>query len=92
MKRYIIKAYIPAEVDPESETYYESEEEALNERENLGEMQPENIYVVEEAENEEEEELGYGKCPDCIWSEDTFGCNVPKDSEECRRNRKEIQK
>lgn len=36
---------------------------------------------------------GYGKCQDCAWSldENKWGCNVERDSEECRLNKKLIK-
>ena len=33
-------------------------------------------------------ELGYGKCPDCVWFNDPGGCNVKRDSEICRLNKR----
>lgn len=31
--------------------------------------------------------LGFGRCPDCVWKDQPEGCNVPRDSEACLRNR-----
>ena len=47
-KKYYIKCYIPVDVDPEEETYYDSFDELTAEVDNLGEMFPENIYIIEE--------------------------------------------
>ena len=43
-----IKAWIPAEVDPEEDMQYTTREEPEKEKAQLDEMQPENIYKIEE--------------------------------------------
>ena len=30
----------------------------------------------------------YGECPDCCWYHDPKGCNVPRDSEICKLNKR----
>jgi hypothetical protein len=47
---WVIKAYIP--VDPEEPEVYTTKEEAEKDAESLRLMQPENIYEIEEAEEE----------------------------------------
>ncbi len=47
---WVIKAYIP--VDPEEPEVYSTKEEAEKDAESLRLMQPENIYEIEEAEEE----------------------------------------
>lgn len=47
---WVIKAYIP--VDPEEPEVYSTEEEAEKDAESLRLMQPENIYEIEEVEEE----------------------------------------
>lgn len=53
--RFIVKAYIPADVDPEDETYFEDEDDANAEWQQLVEMQPENIYLVVQVDENGEE-------------------------------------
>jgi hypothetical protein len=31
---------------------------------------------------------GYGECPDCVWYHDPGGCNVERDSDICKLNKK----
>jgi len=40
----------------------------------------------------EDKEEGYGNCPDCIWFNDPHGCNVKRDSDICKLNKKEKDK
>ena len=47
---WVIKAYIP--VDPEEPEVYSTKEEAEKDAESLSLMQPENIYEIEEVEEE----------------------------------------
>ena len=47
---WVIKAYIP--VDPEEPEVYSTKEEAEKDAESLRLMQPENIYEIEEVEEE----------------------------------------
>ena len=36
-----------------------------------------------------EAKLGYGACPDCRWYGIKSGCNVSRDSDQCRLNKGE---
>ena len=47
---WVIKAYVP--VDPEEPEVYTTKEEAEKDAESLRLMQPENIYEIEEVEEE----------------------------------------
>lgn len=47
-----IKAWIPAEVDPEEDMQYITKEDAEKVKAQLDEMQPENIYEIEEIMSE----------------------------------------
>jgi len=44
-------------------------------------MEEEEVIIMKKAE-------GYGECPDCAWYHDPGGCNVPRDSELCRLNKR----
>jgi hypothetical protein len=35
------------------------------------------------------EQIGYGKCTDCVWEGQPKGCNVERDSPACLLNKKE---
>ena len=53
MAYYKIIAYIRVEGEPEDYAYYETESDALSEVEHCHFLQPENIYMVEEVEDDE---------------------------------------
>ena len=52
--KYYVLSYIAAEIDESNREYYDSEEDAVSDANNMEAMQPENIYEVRKVEDGEE--------------------------------------